>query len=415
MHYRRLTSAFVIIFFLVISFTIFGSVTGQGQDEDRCEACHGTDGDYTFEHLSISLFTPRVVNPDETFEHVVLIDHPGWYLARDLTVELDLSAAENIIFTGSKSVQLDDMGEGKKTVTFKLQTTDPHQAQRIRTIVTYIAFFHYEPTQYTEIRDISITIDRILLTPSKWSIDLDIGDEKDITFDAIDNVQNLILIPSSNLEEIADLKSNLPQVMKKGDSFDVSIKSKKTGSGKLNLIYEDEGGIPHKTTVDIIITEEAGKGSGYWVTLGMVAGILSWIFLFMATIIGVPYRKLKPFFNKVFGSVIVRNKVHCWICYILIVLALFHAVMVMANHWNSVMLGPSFILAKPGKEYGWYINLGFISWILMILVSLTGLFWEQLIKLIKYNAWRWTHNIITVSALVIAITHGIIFLHARFL
>jgi predicted ferric reductase len=86
----------------------------------------------------------------------------------------------------------------------------------------------------------------------------------------------------------------------------------------------------------------------------------------------------------------------------------------MGNHWYGAMLNSTFIIANPDMEYAEFINLGTLSWIFMILVSVTGIFSKQLVRKMKYRPWRWTHNIITLTALVLAITHGSVLLHARF-
>jgi hypothetical protein len=399
----------LIIFFLLLFTTISGISTG-----DNCQDCHGTDGGYTYKHVSVNPVTPRVVAPSEEFEHIITLNHPGHYIASSITVELDLSSASNLELTSPKKIQVGDFDTGSKKITFDIKAGEPHQSQKIRTIVTYTANLHYDPTAYTEILDITITIDEIVLEPSSWTLDLKTESDSVLILEAFEPVKNITIIPSDSLDGVVKLEYSLPSQMSSGEKMNIKIDTKKAGYGKINYIYEDKNGLPHKATIDIIVTPESEGLRKIWEPIGLIGGISSWVLLFLMTIIGAPIKKFKPRFNKFFGNAVVRNEFHCAMSYILVVLALFHAVVVMGNHWNGAMLANSFIIADPSNDYGLYINLGAVAWIFMILVSVTGIFWKQLIKILKYQVWRWAHNIFTMGALISAIIHGSLLLQWRF-
>jgi hypothetical protein len=395
MRYRILKSAAILILPLFIISIIF-NINAAAQDEE-CQACPGTDGGYTFQPISVLCSTSRVVTPNEEFEHMVILAHPGEYQASSISVELSLDSASKITLSSSSNelIRLPPMGSGNKVVKFNLKAGEPSQSQKLRTIIKYDANFHYEPTVYTEILDISITIDEILLEPDTWTVDIEKGSRTSITVKALEDVQNIRVIPSATLDDVAEVTYKVPKSLAQGRSFEIEIKAKSIGSGKLNFVYEGSDGQPHKLTMDIIVSEEFSREEDSWVQVGEVTGILSYAILILSAVVGVPYKKLKPAFNKIFKNALIRKEFHCGICYILVVLALFHAVVVMANHWNGIMIGSSFIFANPDMNYGWYINLGTISWFFMILVSV--------------------HNIITLSALIICTSHVAVMLHFRFL
>jgi hypothetical protein len=405
-----LKRAFIIIIFLLIGLSLSGNVFS-----DSCDDCHGTDGGYTFERLSVSSTTPRVIEPDTEFQHAVIISHPGKYKSTSITVELNLESAPDLLLDSEDTIQVGTMNSGTKTVTFNMKTADSTNSQTIRTVVTYYADHHYDPTHYTEILDITITIDTIRLSPSEWFVDLKVGEDKSITFSALDTIKNISVLPSSSLEKAVKIDHKAPTSLANGQKFTVQINAVSSGSGKLNVVFEDATGSPHKITMDIRIEQKTTEMGEDWVQVGIITGILSWIVLIIATIIGVPLKKLKSAFNKVFSTAVIRRKVHCGICYILLILALFHGVVVMGNHWSGAMLGDSFIFANPEMDYGLYINLGTISWFMMILVSVTGLFDKQIVKVIKHKNWRLTHSSITLIAFIIATIHVAVMLHFRFL
>jgi hypothetical protein len=409
-------SIITLIFIITVSL-FFSNAAGQGDGEgsgEACHDCHGTDGDYTFEPIYIHSSTPRVVNPDEDFNFDIVLDHPGEYFASSIIIQVDLTNAPNLVLSSSNEIIISQMGRGSRTETFKIKAKDQAQFQRIKTTVSYNANFHYDPTEYIEILEVSITVDKILLSPSVWSVDLESGDSQKIDVQALGEVQNLMIIPSPSLEEIAEVGYSEPQQMNIGNTFTIDIKAKNTGNGKLNFVYEDSEGNPHKATMDIMVSSSAQSRNQIWVQMGMITGISSWVLLFMMTLIGVPLKKLKSPFNKIFKNAVIRKETHCWICYSLVILAVFHGLIVMTNHWNGAMLGRTFIFADTVRDYGIYVNLGTIAWLMMIIVSVTGIFWKQIIKLIKYNTWRYTHSAMTLVALITAISHGAVLLHARF-
>ncbi len=400
----------IILIFILISSIILTPVSA-----DKCQDCHGTDGGYTFQPLILHASTPRVVSPNEEFEHVIIIQHPGEYEAYSISMELNLALATQLSAMSSKIIDLPAMSGGAEEVVFKLKAKDPSQSQRIRTIVRYTSSFHYDPTEITEVLDISINIDRILLEPSTWSIKISETDKKTINLKALEDVKNILILPSSSLKEIIKIESRSIQTLSKGNSIDINFQARSIGEGKLNIIYEDSSGVPHKIILDVQVTKDFKKEGMIWVQIGIITGVLSWVILFISLVVGAPFKKLKVKLKSVFKKNIIRKEFHCGISYIISILALFHAVVVMANHWYGVVVYNSFLFADPAMDYGIYINLGTAAWLLMVVVSFTGIFWKRIIKLVKYNAWRWSHNIITLLALIISSIHVAIMLDFRFL
>ena len=133
MRQRILRSPIIIILSLIV-FSLTLNINAAAQDE-LCHDCHGTDGGYTFQHISILCSTPRVVTPGEEFEHTVILDHPGEYQASGISIELSLDSASQITLSGAKAIRLPPMGSGSKTVKFNLKAGEPSQSQRIRTII----------------------------------------------------------------------------------------------------------------------------------------------------------------------------------------------------------------------------------------------------------------------------------------
>ena len=378
MHYQRSLGhgSIILIFLICIPLVLTGTAFAQGGGEgesEPCHECHGTDGDYTFEGLSVRSHTRRVIDLNEEFEHIIELAHPGEYDARSIKIDIQLDSATNIMLLEKNTKTLDLLKEGTTTVSFKMRSKEPIQSQKIRTVVTYWADYHYNATKYTQILDISVTIDRLMIQPSAWSIDIKTGDSETIEVKALYTVQNVVIIPSASLDDAVKLSHDIPDTVTKGSTFEIKLKGKNPGTGKLNIVYEDEDGVPHKATLDVQVTGSSEKRTQFWLPVGMVAGILSWVLLFLSVIVGTPVKRWKPALNKLFRNALIRKEVHCGICYILLFLALFHAVVVMSTFWYGTMLENTFVFADLARDYGLYINFGSVSWVLMIIISVTGI------------------------------------------
>jgi hypothetical protein len=396
---KYIPAVFILILLLVL-------LPANAQADKPCQECHGSSGDYTWEGLQVKALTPRVITPNTDFEHIISIEHPGGFDALGFTLILDLETADQITLMDIDRIEMDLYSSTKGTFKFNMSTGDPHPSQRIRTIINYTAEYHEDPTDYRIVLDTYLTIDKIMLSPSSWYLNLEKGDEKRIELEVMEPVKNVLIVPSDSLQSCANIKYDETESLSLGEKLTIKVKGKKAVEGKLNIIYEDMEGKPHKLTLTVVVTDTPFDWGSFWVVIGAVAGISSWILLIFSLVIGAPLRKVKIMFNKVLGAALIRKETHCWVCYALLVLALFHAVVVLANHWNGAMVWYTFILADPVMDYGLWVNLGSLTWFLMILASATGLLFRPISKYLNYRFWKWSHIILTLMAIAGSSLHG---------
>lgn len=405
-------SAFASIALFLIIIAALPSVSAKD-----CDACHGTSGDYTFVELSLSSTTARTVEPGTTFDHILIIEHPGKYDATGVTVTINLENAPELNASGELTKTIPDFGSGTRTITFEIEAGDSNVQQVISTTLTYSAEYHFEPTEYSTTIDTSISLGAVLVTPSVWNMDLKEGDETTLTISAEDDIKNIQIVPSAGIAQgLSITPSEIPS-LGAGKDAEITIKSDKAGSGKLNILFENSTGKPKKIAIDVNVAkkESSGGAGDIWLPIGAVAGVSSWIILLLITLSGGWGRPLKRLGNKIFKTAKIRKLFHCYSSYIVLALALFHGVELMATVWNGLLYGWTFVFAGMSTYQGVAVNLGTFAWISMVLLSVTGIFQRPLAKKMGYKPWQITHSTITKLALALATVHGAWLLIIRFI
>jgi len=404
-----------IIVIFVLLFIYSASLSTVSAKE--CESCHGTSGDYTFVQLSISSSTPRIVEPDTAFDHIVVVNHPGEYDATGVTIAIGLAYAPELSSTEIMSKTIPDFDTGTKTVVFKIDAGDSVNPQVITTTLTYTAEYHFEPAKYSATIETSISLGSVFLTPSVWNIDIRNGDKTTLTLTTQEEVQNVQIIPSSGLKGVISVTPENIDSINAGAEIIITIQTTGTGTGKINILFENLDGKPKKIAVDVNVRKKEDEGGigEFWLPIGAICGVSSWFILLFVTLIGGMGRPVKRFMNKILRTAKIRKLTHCYLSYILLALALFHGVELMATIWNGLLFGWTFIFAAMSTNQGIAINLGAFAWIGMMLLSITGIFQRPLAKKMGYKKWQFTHSTLTKVALILATTHGAWLLIIRFI
>jgi hypothetical protein len=381
---------------------------------DDCASCHGSSGGYTFKHMTLSIKTDRVIGPNTEFVHRVVVNHPGKYTSSSVTVTVDLSGAPACICVDSKSQTLGTMTGGSKEVTFTLKAGKSDSPQKITTTLTYTAKYHYDPMKYTEVAEATLTLTRMLLRPNNWSMSIDKGGSYVLSLSALGPVTNVTLIPSEAFNAVASTDTESIGALQTGDSADITISGKRAGAGVLNIAYQDVNGTPYTMAIDVSIAESvAAAGWGLWGLIGFWVGITSLLLLMISALLGAPLKPLKAKVNKLLRTAKTRTAFHCGLSYMLLALALMHGVVVMSHWWSGIIWNDTLILAQVLDWRGYIVNLGVLSWVSMLLVSLGGAFYKPLTKAMSFNKWRLMHSGLTHIAALAALVHGIVHLYLR--
>ncbi len=371
-----------------------------------CDDCHGTAGGYTFVPLGLNVLTARTVEEEIGFDHSVEVVHPGSYDAKEVSVTITVTG--DLQVSNDLTQTIADFSSGTKSLIFMIEPTTGGASGTISTVLTYTADYHYEPTVYTETVQISISIGSIALEPSLWSIIMDTDEQQVVTFTAQKDLENIDVVTTDATNEVMTLVGDAPTSLSSSNSFDITVKGIKSGTGTINIMGEDSNGKPFMVSVDVTVNSVANTGNMKgWLIAGRVLAFLSYFGLIFSIIVGAPIKPMKKALNKVFGGAAVRKKFHCWQCYSLGVLALLHAVVLMAISYESITWGGFYLLAEPTDLKGIMIDLGTIGWVAMVLVSVQGFFQKTLVKGINYKVWRFTHLALMKIALITITIHSI--------
>ena len=136
---------------------------------------------------------------------------------------------------------------------------------------------------------------------------------------------------------------------------------------------------------------------------GRVIGFVSLALLIVSMVLGGwPVRGWKPRMNARLGG-LRRLKLHCGISYLILAVVMLHALLLMLKSYRAYAVGV--IFSDISSRTGIGINLGDVSLILMLVVSLNGIFQRRLTRALGTRAWRLIHLYGTIAALILALIH----------
>jgi hypothetical protein len=81
----------------------------------------------------------------------------------------------------------------------------------------------------------------------------------------------------------------------------------------------------------------------------------------------------------------------------------------MYTSWSSAMVSSVFLLASPGVSLGTFIDVGTVAWIAMLLAGMGGVLSRPITAWIGHTGWRYTHSLMTLTALVGSVLHSAVF------
>lgn len=128
-----------------------------------------------------------------------------------------------------------------------------------------------------------------------------------------------------------------------------------------------------------------------WDRIGEIIGYVSAFLLVFSMITGGVFGKTsRRWQNKIFRSAKRRVAFHNFVSYLLTVFALAHTVL---------------FLVEPGFPWTLGIIWGSIAMVAMVLLGVTGALQVPMVRSWGFGAWRWTHLILALVALVFTMVH----------
>jgi hypothetical protein len=418
----------IIGLFLILILQGLGVGGAGAEDEESCESCHSVlkpDGEYILQEPVFWVDAPGRVSPNETFKVIVVITHYGLYDIKALKMELDLSKVSKIEFGTGESGLKNIAKIGSKAQTQRLNwvlktgfvTGDVnfpiyinYTLEHVHTTVEEADNYDYQPmlTHQLEIKETPISL-------STWKIRADLGESEThyIEITAKKNIYNLKVDPGRNLRPFTDVKPSVVGTLAQGAFRNVTVTLHPTHEmehGRIVISWTtDQEGYDHDSLdVEVSISEKveartssSKSGAGTWLW-GRVTGFIGLSLLIVLIPTGGTFRGLSRRFDKVIGTARKRVDLHCALSYQMFALGLLHVTLLMYGRYSSLVWNGIFLLAEPESPY---INLGFVAVLLLIIISLFGIFQKQLVKKTGHKWWTRIHGWLTFSTIGVVVAH----------
>ncbi len=415
---------FLLIAISLLSFPICTPI----QAADDCASCHGgtsTNGNYAFVPPTVSLEVPGALQPNETFDIILSVMHPGTYELRSFQATLDLSGALGVDLSVGETAKktLGNMDSRKQSHGLTWHATDGN-LEGLKTLgmnLTYTVYYHHNSGGSKDTSTFSKTLSQTLqvmsmpfdITPSSLHSTVSTPQSYTITVTALTDLYNLEIVPGlslTNFTKVSTAKvSSLPK--DHNTSFQLSMTPDRAlEHGSLVVLWSLDKAGNNKSTMSlpVVVNEKPVKPTGEDPQVAnqrlaaRVLGFIGLILLILLLPTGGALSAVAKRLNPLMGGAKKRVDLHCALSYLLLAIALLHSSLLMYGHYFGVVWNGLFLIAK--SEYI-NINLGTTALCLMLVISLLGILQKRLVKVIGRKAWGYVHGIISYVALGLIVVH----------
>jgi hypothetical protein len=406
---------------------LFPPITAPAE-ADECESCHGgsdPSAGFSFARPTISLNAPSAVKPNSTMDIALSVQHPGTYELMAIMATLDLSKAPGVslVTPNTEKRTLGDMDTRAQTHGLTWSASSGTAIGQVQVSVNVSYTVHYahnsggskDTTTYAVALSQTVQIISLPFDISPGSILASQGQSQSFTVNitAQADLYNLKIVPGLSIKNFTKVDPGTIGTLAKGQSKAVTVSmtpDRALEHGLLAVIWSlDKAGVNLSSlSLNVAVVGTAvnqGKGTGTQDNTRLVARALGFtglglLILLMPT--GGPLERVKRAMNKAMGSAKRRVDLHCALSYLLLSIGLLHSSLLMYGHYKNAMWNGVFLVATSDYIS---IDLGTTAVVLMVVISLLGIFQKRLCKSIGRKAWCWVHGILSYSALAIIVVH----------
>ncbi len=364
----------------------------QGADTvlaDDCDDCHSSSdpnpsGGYAYDEPVLSLVYDPFYQPDSDVRIRVWISHPDDYLVRDISGFMTISSSNLELTNGGEGI-LEEGVDGGQGLYWDLRSSDEGVCG-ITVEVSFEVFFEHESPgskdagRYTEILECPIIVADLALRATPGTVILSkVGEVGSIQLSADEDVEDISVELSTSLEGLVDVSLGTTSLSSDGSTaVDLELLSLNETSGYVT-IYWKEGGEPkqQKVIIRILSLEGGDKSTDIYLLIGQITGGAAFILLLIGYFTG-GSGILKKWSNRVFNTARKRIAFHCALSYEVLILAAFH--------FMTLIYGPYRELI-----WIWEVVLGEMAFLIMIMISINGIFQKRMIGWWGYQNWRRVH------------------------
>lgn len=397
-------------------------------DADECESCHGgsdPSAGYLFGKPAVTFNVPSAVRPNVTMDIALVVRHLGIYELKDFVAVLDLSKAPGVALATGQTERktLPNMDTKSQThgLTWSAVSGTAIGTVQISVNVTYTVHYAHNSGGSKDTASYSVQLSQpiqILTLPfdiSPGALQASQGKPESFTVNitAQTDLYNLAIVPGLSIANFTKVDPAKVGTLAKGQSKVVIVSmtpDRELDHGALAVVWSlDKPGANMSSmflNVAVSGTGNQGKGPGPQENLRRVAarglGFTGLILLILLMPTGGIIGPVKKALNKAMGGAKRRVDIHCALSYLLLTTGLLHSALLMYGHYKNAMWNGVFLVATSDYVS---IDLGTTAVVLMVVISLLGVFQKRLCKAMGRKAWGWVHGILSYTALALIVVH----------
>jgi hypothetical protein len=397
-------------------------------DADECESCHGgsdPSAGYLFGRPAVTFNVPSAVRPNATMDIILAVKHLGTYELKDFVAVLDLSRAPGVALASGQAEKktLANMDTRSQThgLTWPAVSGTAIGQVQVAVNVSYTVHYSHNSGGSKDTASYSLQLSqpvKILTLPfdiSPGALQASQGKPESFTVNitAQTDLYNLELVPGLSIKNFTKVEPAKVGTLAKGKSRTVTVSmtpDRALEHGALAVVWSlDKAGANMSTmflNVAVAGPGNQGKGPGPQENLRRVAaralGFTGLIVLILLMPTGGFLEPVKRALNKAMGGAKRRVDLHCALSYLLLTIGLLHSALLMYGHYKNAMWNGVFLVAT--SDY-LSIDLGTMAIVLMVVISLLGIFQKRLGKVMGRKAWGRVHGILSYTALALIVVH----------
>jgi|GEM_PF-2907266 len=355
-----------------------------------CESCHSPSqnpsGGWVYHPPIISLIHDPFYPPCTNFTVKLVVSGASDYSISSLKAGLEMEEGSGIHLTGEANGTLRESVEGVPIIEWELRS-DEEGVFNITANADYRVHFEHKVPGDNDDADYSTTITSSIrvadlglhVSPGTLIFSRE-GEERVLTLEAIRNVHDISIVPDRSIVDSLSILQDGTSLLE-GESMEImlSLTNRSTGIYRINLSWT-ENGTRDSVSIEVVIKEggEEGRGIDLLWEVGRYSGIAAFALLLIGYFTG-GMSPLKSLANRVFGSAKRRVDFHCALSYNTLILALIHFTALFYGPFRDVLLH-------------WEVILGELALLIMVIISINGIFQRRFVKLWGFQNWRRVHS-----------------------
>ncbi len=374
---------------VLISLSLMMTMTAPTTLADECDDCHSSSdpnpsGGYAYYEPVLSLVHDPFYPPDSDVRIRVWISYPDDYSVKDVSGSLSISGSNLELTSGGEGTG-EEGADGGQGLYWDLRSSAEGECN-ITVEISFEVFFEHESPgskdsgKYTETLQGTIVIADLALRASPGTVILsNVGEVGSIQLSADEDVEDISVELSSSLKGLVDISLGSTSLSSGGSAVvDLELLSLNDTTGHIFIYWKEDGELKQQKVIIRILSLEGGeKSTDIYLIIGQITGGAAFILLLIGYFTG-GSGMLKKWSNRVFNTARKRIAFHCALSFEVLILSVFH--------FSTLIYGPYRELI-----WIWEVVLGEMAFLVMIIISINGIFQKRMIGWWGYQNWRRVH------------------------